>query len=377
MTGLSEILAEKGVDAYVAYDTSENADMRYLAGFLASDPYVYVFPKDKRESIIVSAMEELRARRESACSVVTRSEAGLPEILKEFPNPLEATAHMIKNFAGKKLLVPSSMQVGFYLELAKIAEVTVDSGTVARMREVKSHAEIELIREVQKRNEEGLSAAIDLIKRSEPDAEGRLWADGEAVTSERAREEIAKVLWGYSCEEKDTIVSCGQDTALPHAKGTGSLYANQPIVLDVFPRNITNGYFADMTRTVSKGEPSIEIQEMYAAVHAAKELAIEMIGPGVLGAAVHSAVVEFFKAEGYETAGSSGFIHSLGHGVGLEIHEGPSLSVSGGVLAEGNVVTVEPGLYYPGIGGVRLEDMGVVTQDGFDRFTNFEEKLVV
>ena len=164
---------------------------------------------------------------------------------------------------------------------------------------------------------------------------------------------------------------------MPHARGTGPLYANQPIVMDVFPRSELTGYFADMTRTVSKGAPSDEIIRMYDAVQKAKELAASMIHPGITGAEVYTAVVEFFQAEGYETAGSSGFTHSLGHGVGLEIHEAPSLSPSGSELKVGQVITLEPGLYYQGIGGVRLEDMGVVTRDGFDSFTCFEEKLVV
>ena len=147
--------------------------------------------------------------------------------------------------------------------------------------------------------------------------------------------------------------------------------------MDVFPQNLKTGYFADMTRTIAKGAPADEIIRMYKTVHDAKELAVNLLGPGITGAEVHNAVAAYFAEQGYETAGSSGFIHSLGHGVGLEIHEGPSLSPSGGILEPGNVVTIEPGLYYPGIGGVRLEDMGVITEDGFDRFTNFEEQLIV
>ncbi len=377
MRTLADALAEKNSDAYVAYDSSANADMRYLAGFLASDPYIYIYPKSKTGTIVVSSMEELRARKETSCNVITRSAAGLPDLLQELKDPELATAQMIRNLAGTKLLVPASMPVGFAQTLMQVADITVDRGTVASMRCVKTPEEIRLMREVQQQNEKATRAAVELIRKSGIDEHGGLIHEDEPVTSEKVREVIASVLRPSACEERDTIISCGPDTAMPHCLGTGQLHANQPIVMDVFPRNLKTGYFADMTRTIAKGAPAKEIIQMYETVHAAKELAADMLGPGITGAEVHNAVVAFFTEKGYETAGASGFIHSLGHGVGLEIHEGPSLSPSGGILEPGNVVTIEPGLYYPGIGGVRLEDMGVITENGFDRFTNFEEQLIV
>lgn len=377
MRTLTDALAEKNSDAYVAYDSSANADMRYLAGFLASDPYIYIYPKNGRGTIVVSSMEELRARKETSCNVITRSAAGLPELLQELKDPERATAQMIRNLAGTKLLVPASMPVGFAQTLMQVADITVDRTTVAAMRRVKTPDEILLMREVQQQNEAATRAAVELIRKSGIDEHGGLIYEDEPVTSEKVREVIASVLRPSACEERDTIISCGPDTAMPHCLGTGQLHANQPIVMDVFPRNLKTGYFADMTRTIAKGAPAKEIMQMYETVHAAKELAADMLGPGITGAEVHNAVAAFFIEKGYETAGASGFIHSLGHGVGLEIHEGPSLSPSGGILEPGNVVTIEPGLYYPGIGGVRLEDMGVITENGFDRFTNFEEQLIV
>lgn len=377
MRTLTDALAEKNSDAYVAYDSSANADMRYLAGFLASDPYIYIYPKNGRGTIVVSSMEELRARKETSCNVITRSAAGLPDLLQELKDPERATAQMIRNLAGTKLLVPASMPVGFAQTLMQVADITVDRTTVAAMRRVKTPDEILLMREVQQQNEAATRAAVELIRKSGIDEHGGLIYEDEPVTSEKVREVIASVLRPSACEERDTIISCGPDTAMPHCLGTGQLHANQPIVMDVFPRNLKTGYFADMTRTIAKGAPAKEIMQMYETVHAAKELAADMLGPGITGAEVHNAVTAFFIEKGYETAGASGFIHSLGHGVGLEIHEGPSLSPSGGILEPGNVVTIEPGLYYPGIGGVRLEDMGVITENGFDRFTNFEEQLIV
>jgi len=377
MRTLAEAMEEKNSDAYVVYDSSVNADMRYLTGFLASDPYIYIYPKNKRGIIVVSSMEELRARKETSCNVITRSSARLPDLLQELKDPELATAQMIRNLAGANLLVPASMPVGFAQTLMRVANITVDRGTVASMRCVKTPEEIRLIREVQQQNEKATHAAMEFIRKSGIDEHGGLNHEDEPVTSEKVREVIASVLRPCACEVRDSIISCGPDTAIPHCLGTGQLYANQPIVMDVFPRNLKTGYFADMTRTIAKGTPSEEIIQMYETVHAAKELAGDMLSPGITGAEVHNAVAAFFTEKGYKTTSASGFVHNLGHGIGLEIHEGPSLSPSGGILEPGNVVTIEPGLYYPEIGGVRLEDMGVITEDGFDKFTNFEEQLIV
>ena len=377
MAGILEELEQKDCDAYVVYDSSDNEDMRYLSGFLATDPFIYVYKKDGREFLIVSSMEELRARRESPCSIVTRTAAGFYELLEKHNDADAASAEMIKNFCGEKLLVPYSMPVGFARALESRAQVTIDSGTVLSMRAKKTGVEIEKIRAVQKKNERGVTLAVDTVRKADVSEDGGLFFEDEPLTSEKLREIMHEAFFRMGLDDKDTIASCGADTALPHAKGKGQLFANQPIVLDVFPRDIETGYFADMTRTISKGKPSDEICRMYDTVHEAKELAVSLIRAGVSGADVHNAAADYFTKKGYVTAGTSGFIHSLGHGVGLAIHESPSLSVRGGVLEEGNVVTVEPGLYYPGIGGVRLEDMGAVTEDGFDRFTTFEEELIV
>jgi Xaa-Pro aminopeptidase len=158
--------------------------------------------------------------------------------------------------------------------------------------------------------------------------------------------------------------------------GTGPLHADEPIVIDLFPCEEKTGYFADMTRTVVKGKPSPEIRDMYSALREAKQLGISQVKAGVSGAAVYQSVVDFFKEHGYES-NTRGFVHNLGHGVGLQIHEQPTVGPAGKALKAGSVITIEPGLYYPGIGGVRLEDIGEVTTKGFNNFTKFPEDLIV
>jgi Xaa-Pro aminopeptidase len=158
--------------------------------------------------------------------------------------------------------------------------------------------------------------------------------------------------------------------------GTGPLRSNEPIVIDLFPVDEKSGYYADMTRTVVRGKPSPEILAMYDALRQAKQRGISLVKAGVSGSEVHQAVVDFFKDLGYES-NTRGFVHNLGHGVGLQVHELPTVGPAGKTLSEGNVITIEPGLYYPGTGGVRLEDIGVVTKKGFDNFTVFPEDLIL
>ncbi|HJJ33157.1 MAG TPA: Xaa-Pro peptidase family protein [Methanocorpusculum sp.] len=377
---LKDAIRRQNCDAYVIYDSAENCDMRYLSRFPASDPYLYLCTKEGHESLIVASMEELRAEKESRCPVISRTAAGFTEYLADGCSADEAAAKMIKNRCGggdrTRLLVPYSMPAGFARALSAHAEVVIDAGTVNSMRAVKSPEEIEEIRAVQHENEKGVHLAVDAVRKSEISENDALYFEDAPLTSEKIRKILHEAFYDAGLEDRDTIISCGPNTALPHAKGEGQLFARQPIVMDVFPRG-ASGYFADMTRTVSKGKPDDAVCAMYKTVHDAKELAASMIRPGISGAEVHNAVSTYFKEQGFETAGTSGFIHSLGHGVGLAIHESPSLSPRGETLLEGHVVTIEPGLYYPGCGGVRLEDMGAVTENGFDRFTIFEEELII
>jgi Xaa-Pro aminopeptidase len=349
--------------------------MRYLTRFTTSDPFVFIKKPDERGIIIVSQMEAGRASRESISSVMTRTQAGLPDILKTEKNPLKATAKMIAGQTGKKILVPPTFPIGLARALEEHCTVAVDSGTVLCQRAKKNADEIRMIKEVQDVTTEAMGLAISLI-RSASVKKGILYLKGKTLTSEYIRFVMHSHLLEHGCSAVDTIVSCGEDTATPHITGTGPLRANEPIIMDLFPFNEQSGYYADMTRTVVKGEPTDEIRDMYATLCNAKHLAISHVKSGVSGAGLHAEVVEYFKDHGYES-NTRGFIHNLGHGVGLHIHELPTVGPAGKKLVAGNVITIEPGLYYPGIGGVRLEDMGAVTRTGFDNFTSFTEDLIV
>jgi Xaa-Pro aminopeptidase len=375
MDTLSRAVRKSGADAFVMYSSSRDADMRYLTQFVTSDPFVYVKKVNENGLIIISQMETGRASRESTASVMTRTQAGLPDILKTEKDPWKATARMIAGQVGKKVLVPPNFPVALANALGEFCIVEVDSGTVPSMREVKSRDEIKAMKRVQKITETAMGVAVSLIQHT-TEKKGILYSDGKPLTSEIIKFSMHSLLLEYGCTAVDTIVSCGEDTAVPHMTGHGPLKANEPIVIDLFPCEEKTGYYADMTRTVVKGEPTPEILDMYTTLREAKHLGISLIKAGVLGPAVYQSVVDLFKERGYESD-TKGFVHNLGHGVGLQVHEQPTVGPAGKDLKAGCVITIEPGLYYPGIGGVRLEDIGEVTPKGFNNFTKFPENLII
>ncbi len=376
MEALDEAIQRNGAAAYVAIGSSADADMRYLTRFRTSDPIIYWKRQGEPGTIIVSSMEYERASRESIVRVINRNESGFFEYLKENPeNRRRATARMIAELAHGNIVVPPQFPLALARELEAFCQVEVEEGAVAELRAVKSPWEMDQIRYVQQAAEAAMGAALQACAKSRV-KNGVLTLDKSPLTSERVKSLIATRLLDWGCLVHDTIVSCGSDTAIPHLTGTGPLRPDEPIIVDLFPHHEESGYFADMTRTVVKGEPSPEIQEMYQAVQNAQEIAARLLQAGIEGAHVHQAVVDFFQEQGYQS-NQEGFLHNLGHGVGLEVHELPVLGSGGKELKEGNVVTIEPGLYYRDQGGVRLEDMGLVLPNGFERFTRYEERLVL
>jgi Xaa-Pro aminopeptidase len=375
MDPLSHAVRKSGADAYVAYASSRDADMRYLTHFTTSDPFVFFKKPGERGVIIISQMETGRASREASVAVMTRTQAGFPDILKKEKDPYRATAAMIAGLVGKKILIPPNFPVALANALSEHCSLTVDTGTVMEMRSKKSRQEILAMKHVQKVTQKAMGLAVSLI-RSASVKKGILHIDRQPLTAEYVKYSMHCMLLEHGCSAVDTIVSCGEETAIPHMTGTGPLKSDEPIVIDLFPVEEKSGYYADMTRTVVKGEPSTDILAMYDALRQAKQLGISRVKAGVLGSDVHQTVVDFFKDHGYES-NTRGFVHNLGHGVGLQVHELPTVGPAGKSLVSGNVITIEPGLYFPGTGGVRLEDIGAVTAKGFDNFTIFPEDLVV
>ncbi|HVP94934.1 MAG TPA: Xaa-Pro peptidase family protein [Methanoregulaceae archaeon] len=372
---LDRTITEQDADAYVAFGSSQNPDIRYLTRFRTEDPVLYIKKTGKTGTMVVSQMEYERASRESIATIMSRGESGLLDYLREDPRPEMAYAKIISVQAGKKVLIPGSFPYGIGYHLSQFCEVVLDTGTVGAMRAKKSAEEMKNIRTVQSATDIAMEQAVSLIQASKP-KKGVLFHNGKPLTSETVRSLMHKTLMDYGCHAIDTIVSCGRETALPHVLGTGSLLESEPIVIDTFPAHDMTGYYTDMTRTVVKGEPSADIIEMYDAVREAQDLGMSAVRPAAKGSEVHQAVVDFFRDKGFES-NTQGFTHNLGHGVGLEVHELPTLGPAGKELVKGNVITVEPGLYYRGKGGIRLENTGAVTGEGFRSFTKFPREFIL
>lgn len=371
---LDHAIQRTGTAAYVAYGSSHNPDIQYLTRFRTDDAVIFIKRRGERAQIVVGQMEVTRALREASATPMSRAESGLLEIMKEEPDPLRAIAKTIASLAGGDVLVPSTFPYQLGKELESICRVVIDPHSVRSLRCIKNEWEMEQIRSVQFAAETAMRCAVSMIQHAVVVKERLIFQD-TPLTSERVRSAMNKSLVDAGCHALHTIVSCGPDTALPHVIGNGLLLPDEPIVIDIFPCHDDSGYFSDMTRTVAKGEPDDRIHEMYEAVKDAQDKGQSLLCAGVRGQEVHQAVVDLLAERGYES-GNRGFIHNLGHGVGLEVHELPSLGPGGGELAAGNVVTVEPGLYYEGTGGVRLENISAITNNGSDCFTRFPRELV-
>ncbi|MDD1720073.1 MAG: Xaa-Pro peptidase family protein [Methanoregulaceae archaeon] len=375
MGALDKAIREAQASAYVAYGSSENPDVRYLTRFRTDDPIIYLKKTGGGGIIIVGQMEVERAARESPAAVMTRAESGLLDILKVEQSKEKALAMVMANLAGGKILIPSTIPYAIGRELEQISDVVIDSGTISRMRAVKTLNEIDIIRRVQNATDKAMEVAAAMIRNSRQ-RHGILMLKKAPLTSESVRAAMHCSLLEAGCTPTDTIVSCGLDTAIPHVRGTGPLMPDQPIVIDIFPRDERTGYYSDMTRTFVKGEPDSKIQEMYDAVRDAQNLAQSAVTSKISGAIVHGIAVKSLNDAGFES-NAKGFIHNLGHGVGLEVHELPTVGPAGGTLASGNIITIEPGLYYKDVGGVRLENIGLVKSRGFECFTKFGRDLKV
>ncbi len=382
---IKQALVEAGTDSYLMTGNIHNSDIYYVTHFLASDDFVYLQTGAGEEVLFISEMEKGRAEIESRVSIIkTTQDFGYREKIKEKKDISVAYAACISELlmekGAKRVSVPYDFPT-FYsnsLKEAGFSIVPVKS-PFRKIRSRKKPEEIEAIKYAQMAGENAMEAAIALIAGAEEKG-GILYHSGQILTGAKVNTIIDHKLLDFGCEAEEIIVSCGKDTANPHGTTDGPLRANAPIILDIFPRSKKKRYFADMTRTVIHGEASEELNEMYEAVLAAQEKGLEMVKPGVSATDVHNVVCDTFENRGYETyrSGSKvGFIHSTGHGVGLDVHELPGVGESGVLLETGNVITIEPGLYYPETGGIRLEDMVLVTENGCENLTGLEKRFVL
>jgi Xaa-Pro aminopeptidase len=362
----------------------------HLAGFLAPDPVICVRVAG-RVYLAVSAMEYGRARKQSkADEVLSFDELEVTRLARELKSGARglaaATANLLSRLGAGSVAVPPSFGVAYADELrARDVEVVPDGPLFAGLRRSKTEAEVSHIEKTQRAVEAACARAVEILEEAGVAADGTLEWRGGALTSEALRSEIEVELLRRGCAaDAGTIAAGGPQAADPHEQGHGPLRAGETIIVDIFPVDKASRYYADMTRTFVKGEPSEELRRMYDAVLEAQEAALGMVRAGVNGRDVHGKVSEILHKAGYKTAVhdqkpgeplTEGFMHGTGHGVGLEIHEAPRVSMTDEELVVGDVVSVEPGVYDPALGGVRIEDLVVVTEDGCRNLTRFPKEF--
>ncbi len=373
----------RGHEALVIAAASErHADLLYATRFRAPDPFVFV--QLPRESVLMVSDLELDRARAQACVdrvlASSRYERQLRQMNCE-PTFGALLLALLRDLGVTDLLVPADFELHLADQL-RAAGLRLEPavGPVFPQRQIKTPAEIDAIRTAIRAAEDALKIAIEALRRASITA-GVLMLEGAPLTSERLRRRIHQCLLDHDCTAAHTIVAGGDQGCDPHQEGHGPLRAHEPIIIDIFPQSLATGYFGDITRTVMRGTASAALRRQYAAVQAAQELALARLAAGADGALVHRQVQNSLAEAGYATGEvdghMQGFFHGTGHGVGLEIHEPPRLGARGDQLQDGHVVTVEPGLYYRGVGGVRLEDTVVVRPHGCDNLAVFPKQLEV
>jgi Xaa-Pro aminopeptidase len=362
-------------------ESTSNQNLFYKTRFLAGDPFFYLESGD-RSTLVVSSLELGRAQKESIVEDVRSfNDLGYVDLYRQYGDSRRAMAQLslrlLQEYGADAVRVEPSLAVQFADVLrADGVDLEIDSRTIVDQRRCKSDEEIEAIAAAQSMTERALAQAVTLIETSEERA-GYLHFNGIPLTSERIRAEIEIALLRENlvCEVESTVAS-GRAAADPHARGHGPLRAHEAIVMDIFPRSRASRYFADITRTVVKGTPPPAVLAMYEAVMRAHDAALSLVRAGANGADIHHTVLDEFRASGYSgRPDQPNMPHGTGHGIGLDIHEAPRLGEIDVELLEGEVVTIEPGLYHPDIGGVRVEDAVVVTREGYRNLTSMSKRF--
>ncbi|QQR79594.1 MAG: aminopeptidase P family protein [Deltaproteobacteria bacterium] len=363
--------------------SSENcADLFWATRFHVPDPIVFFETRGKKY-MIASDLEVGRAQKEADVDYVL-SYSAYDEKLKRKGVKRKSgdiTAFILKEKGIKHLIVPSYFPLASAENLKAFGfKVTVQTDPFYPERQYKTLEEKKNIIEAIRATEAGILEAIRIVKTSKIKA-GKIVYQNKVLTSETLRRIIEIKMLENGALGQHTIVACGKQAADPHCRGTGPLYAHQTIVLDVFPKSIRTGYYGDVSRTILKGHASDAVMKMFEAVRDSQAVGVKSVRHGVDAAVVHKKVSDVLEQHGYKTFTKNGkpqgFIHSTGHGLGLDIHEAPRVSRLSNILEKGMVVTVEPGLYYEELGGVRIEDDVYVTQTGCENLVKIPKQFIL
>jgi Xaa-Pro aminopeptidase len=374
-------------DVVIYADTGRSPELRHEVPIGIPDPFLYVERNGSRHVVLTSF--ELDRVRELPGGLEPHpyEDFGFDELIaRGLPREevlLGVTVNACKALGIEAATVPATFPLEYADRLRGAGiEIRVDRALFEERRRVKNAVELAGIRRAQRAAEAGMDVARDLLRRASANGAG-LVVDGEPLTSERIKGAIAAVFTAQGMVVDDFIVSHGPQSAVGHHMGAGPISPGESIVIDVWPKDIETACYADMTRTYVVGEPPEEIVRYHALCKEALDRSLVAIRSGVPGREVFEMVCDLFHEAGLPTQVSkksgevleNGFYHGLGHGVGLEVHEAPWLGRAPGEMVAGDVVTVEPGLYKHGYGGVRLEDLVLVTEDGVENLTDYPYEL--
>lgn len=374
-------------DVLVFGDTVRSPEMRHEIPLPVPDPFLYV-ERDGRRVAVVGSLELPRLRELPGLEALPHEDFGVDELIAAGVEREDLYLHLslraCRDLGVERAVVPPFFPTALADHLrANGLELAVDRAFFASRRRRKTAVELAGIRRAQRACEAAMDAARGLLRQAEP-ADGVVTFGGEPLTCERLKRAIVEVFAAHGVCAEEFIISHGPQSAIGHEMGSGPIAPGEPIVIDIWPKDRETACYADMTRTFVVGEPPEELVEYHRLCREALEGAIGSIRAGVSGFDVFKQTCELFQAHGYPTQLTKkpgevleeGFFHGLGHGVGLEVHEEPGLGMaSREVLVAGDVVTVEPGLYRPGFGGCRLEDLVLVTDSGAEKLTDYQYDL--
>ena len=375
-------------DAVLIYaDSFRSADMRHAVPLGVPDPFLYAEENGSRH-VFASSMEATRIRELGLFDVHVHEELGFDELIASGIDSRELNAQLALRAVGslglKRASVPQDFPVWLADRLrADGVDLAVDQDLFDDRRRAKTQAQLAGMRRAQRAAEAAMDACRELLRRAEIRGE-ELLLDGEPLTVERVKADMSVAFARHDTTADEYIVAPGAQGAVGHDMGSGPIRPGTPLVVDIFPRDNASAVYTDMTRTFVVGDVPDDVREWHRLVKEALDAAVAEIRAGVEARAVFDLTCEIFEAAGQPTqrtkqpgeALADGFFHGLGHGVGLEVHEAPGLGrLADKKLVAGDVVTVEPGLYRAGYGGVRLEDIVLVTEDGAEVITDYPYDL--
>ena len=361
-----------------------NADILYSAGYYCLDAIIIIETEHGKMGFFPTTELEL-AKKKSIVNDVHNLTAEFMKIKQEgkFP-PLKSSVviEWMRKNGYDTVVIPANFPVIEFVNLKNHGiDIMIVEGEFHAKRISKTSDELEHIKTNSRINIEVMDGVKNIIGTSSITDGNKLKYNGELLTSEYLQNFIMTKFLEKGMIADSVIVAIGDQGCDPHENGHGDVYANTSIIVDIYPRSRTNHYYTDMTRTFCKGKASDELKNMYDCVHEAQNIVFDKLHSGADGKSIHDVVCNFFETRGYRSGNINGylqgFFHGTGHGLGLDCHEAPYISSNGEMLPENSVVSNEPGLYYLGIGGVRIEDLVLVTRNGYENLTNYEKVLEV